>query len=151
MSAVLALCAGFLLAVLWFDLMFDVQVLGRGRTGEPLPEEVLASIATYYRRVTTQARPMTYLVALVMLVMAGGTLIQLVRGVGPLALRLLALALSAIPIMSAGTRTLPNAVRLGSRADSSDVQSRLARAICRDHLAFFPAIAAFAALQLLAL
>ena len=35
--------AGFLLAVLWFDLMFDVQAL---RTpGPELPEPVLASIA----------------------------------------------------------------------------------------------------------
>src|SRR5205809_24891 len=87
MTAVLALCAGFLLAVLWFDLMFDVQVLGRGRGGDPLPEEVLASIATYYRRVTTQARPMNYLVGVVMLVTAGGTLIGLLRGVGAPAVR----------------------------------------------------------------
>ena len=34
--------AGFLLAVLWFDLMFDVQV--RGHDGAVLPDEVLASI-----------------------------------------------------------------------------------------------------------
>ncbi len=33
MSAVLTLTAGFLLAVLWFDLMFDVQVLGGGPSG----------------------------------------------------------------------------------------------------------------------
>src|SRR6059036_269107 len=45
MSAVLTLTAGFLLAVLWFDLMFDVQVLGRRPVGEPLAEQVLASIA----------------------------------------------------------------------------------------------------------
>src|SRR5438067_3331230 len=57
--------AGFLLAVLWFDLMFDVQVLRR--RGPALPEEVLASIAGYYRRVTTRARPMNRLVAVVML------------------------------------------------------------------------------------
>ena len=46
--------AGFLLAVLWFDLMFDVQVSATP-AGE-LPEQVLASIAGYYRRVTTTAR-----------------------------------------------------------------------------------------------
>ena len=57
--------AGFLLAVLWFDLMFDVQV-ARHRHGEA-PEEVLASIAGYYRRVTTTSRPMGRLVGLVML------------------------------------------------------------------------------------
>jgi hypothetical protein len=44
--------AGFLLAVLWFDLMFDVQT--RKHAGERLPPEVLASITSYYRRVTTE-------------------------------------------------------------------------------------------------
>jgi hypothetical protein len=52
MSAFVTAGAGFLLAVLWFDLMFDVQVMGH-REGD-LPEEVLASIASYYRRVTTR-------------------------------------------------------------------------------------------------
>src|SRR5438128_8267026 len=122
MDAVLVLCAGFLLAVLWFDLMFDVQVLGRG--DDPLPEEVLASIAAYYRRVTTEARPMNYLVALVMLVTAGGTLIGLLRGVGSPGLHLVSLALCGVPIVGARVRTVPNAVRLGSRADPPEVQSR---------------------------
>jgi hypothetical protein len=151
MSAVLSLCAGFLLAVLWFDLMFDVQVLGRGGPGQPLPEEVLGSIAAYYRRVTTEARPMNYLVAFVMVVATGGTLIQLLQGGGPLAPRAGALVLCGLPITAAGTRTVPNAARLGARVDPTHVQSRLARAICRDHLVFFSMIAAFALMQLLGL
>ena len=53
--------AGFLLAVLRFDLMFDVQVLGR--RADDVPEAAIASIAAYYRRVTTAARPMNLLVA----------------------------------------------------------------------------------------
>src|SRR5947207_2015830 len=93
MSAVLTLTAGFLLAVLWFDLMFDVQVLGRRPVGEPLAEQVLASIAAYYRHITTSARPMSYLVGLVMLVTMGGTLIQVFVGRGPVAIRLAALEL----------------------------------------------------------
>jgi hypothetical protein len=48
--------AAFLLAVFWFDLMFDVQT--RKRVENPLPPEVLASISAYYRRVTTDAYPM---------------------------------------------------------------------------------------------
>src|SRR5260370_16932877 len=56
--------AGFLLAVLWFDLMFDVHT--RKHAGDVLPPEVLASLANYYRRVTTDAYPMNRLVALVM-------------------------------------------------------------------------------------
>ena len=63
MHAYAAAGASFLIAVLWFDLMFDVQA---GRPGEPTPE-ALASISAYYRRVTTDASPMGRLVALVML------------------------------------------------------------------------------------
>ena len=44
MNAFAAAGAGFLLAVLWFDLMFDVQVIGLPQ--RELPEEVLASIET---------------------------------------------------------------------------------------------------------
>ena len=54
MAAFVTAGAGFLLAVLWFDLMFDVQVIGH--RGAVLPEAVLASIAAYYARVTTRAR-----------------------------------------------------------------------------------------------
>ncbi len=57
--------AGFLLAVLWFDLMFDVQT--RKHAGAALPPEILTSISNYYRRVTTDAYPMNRLIALVML------------------------------------------------------------------------------------
>jgi len=53
--------AAFLLAVLWFDLMFDVQ--SRKHAGDRLPTEVLVSISAYYRRVTTEAYPMNRLVA----------------------------------------------------------------------------------------
>ena len=56
---------GFLLAVLWFDLMFDVQVIRL--PAESVPEEVLASIAAYYHRVTTAADPMGRAVGLAML------------------------------------------------------------------------------------
>jgi hypothetical protein len=45
MSALATAGAGVLLAVLWMDLIFDVQVLSH-RSGPPeLPEPVLASIA----------------------------------------------------------------------------------------------------------
>jgi hypothetical protein len=42
--------------------------------------------------------------------------------------------LAGAPIGLALTRTVRNAVRLGSRSDDAARQSRLARAICRDHL-----------------
>src|SRR5713101_3416693 len=70
--------AGFLLAVLWFDLMFDVQV--RGHRDRELPEPVIGSIAGYYRRVTTSARPMNRLVATVMLATIVSVAVQIADG-----------------------------------------------------------------------
>jgi hypothetical protein len=147
MPALLSACAGFLLAVLWFDLMFDVQVL-RHRRAPLVPEPVLASIAAYYRRVTTEASPMGRLVGAVMLLTVAGAVERLARGPQPLALRLLSLALCAAPIGLAGLRVFPAAVRLGARGDPPERQSALARAICRDHLLCLAAIAGFLALQL---
>jgi len=70
--------AAFLLAVLWFDLMFDVQT--RQHPGETLPADVLASISAYYRRVTTEAYPMNRLVALVMLLTLAAIIAEIVQG-----------------------------------------------------------------------
>src|SRR5260221_3765333 len=73
--------AGFLLAVLWFDLMFDVQT--RKYDGDVLPPEVLASIANYYRRVTTDAYPMNRLVALVMVLTLAAICAEIVDDKNP--------------------------------------------------------------------
>jgi hypothetical protein len=140
--------AGFLLAVLWFDLMFDVQAAGQGE-GE-LPEPVLASIAAYYARVTTAARPMNRLIAAVMAATLAAIIVQIAKGEDPAWLGWVSLALALSAIVLAGARTVPNAVRLGTRSDPPAVQSRLARAVLAQHLFCFPAIAAVIVLQLAA-
>jgi hypothetical protein len=146
MEAFVAAGGGFLLAVLWFDLMFDVQARGRG-TGE-LPEEVLASIAGYYARVTTAARPMNRLVATAMLATIAAVIVEVLDSCVDAwaAWASLALVVSAVSI--AATRTVPSAVRLGSRRDPPEEQSRLARRILREHLVCFAAIATTVAVQL---
>jgi hypothetical protein len=136
---------GFLLAVLWFDLMFDIQVLRRG--GGDLPEETLGSIAGYYRRVTTGARPMSLLVGAAMAATLAAIGTQIARGDAP-AVAWASLALAGGPIAVAAAHTFPNAVRLGGRGDPPEVQARLARSICRDHLLCIASIAALLAVQL---
>jgi hypothetical protein len=138
--------AGFLLAVLWLDLMFDVQV--RRHAGGDLPEDVLASIAGYYQRVTTRARPMNRLIAAVMLATLAAIVAQVVRADQPRWAGWVSLVLAAAPILRAAARTVPNAVRLGTRSDAIDRQSALARSIWRDHLLCATAITAVLAVQL---
>ncbi len=140
--------AGFLLAVLWFDLMFDVQ--SRKHAGDVLPAEVLASIAAYYRRVTTEAYPMNRLVALAMLLTVAAIVAEIIRGVRPWWIGWVSLALVAFGMVSTLRRTVPNARRLGGANDTAEVQSALARSICRDHVWSFARTSLVLALQLVA-
>jgi hypothetical protein len=145
-SAFVTAGAGFLLAVLWFDLMFDVLAL-RAPAGE-LAEQRLASIAAYYARVTTAARPMNRLIAVTMLATPAAIVAEIAKGDVPAGIGWVSLALAGAAIVLAGARTVPNAVRLGTRSDPPARQSELARSIGRDHLFCFAAIAALIALQL---
>jgi hypothetical protein len=111
---------GFLLAVLWFDLMFDVQVLPH-RAAPQVPEEALGSIAAYYRTVTTTASPMGRLVALTMVVLLAALITRAVRGDAPVWVSALSLAGATIAIGLAGARVFGAARRLGARTDPPEV------------------------------
>jgi hypothetical protein len=140
--------AGFLLAVLWFDLMFDVQT--RRHAADPLPPEVLTSISAYYRRVTTEAYPMNRLVALVMVLTLAAICVEIVQGENPWWIGWGSIALAGSGFVPTMTRTVPNARRLGSARDSPEEQSRLARAVCRDHMFSFARMIMVLGLQLIA-
>jgi len=140
-APLLTACSGFLLAVLWMDLIFDVQVL-RNRDAD-LSEPVLASIAAYYHRATTTSRPMSRLIVLVMLILLGALGFQAARGHDPGWLLVASAILAAVPMLLALTHTVPSAVRLGQRTDDAPEQSRLARSICRDHLVCAGSMLAF--------
>ena len=146
MTAFVTAGAGFLLAVLWFDLMFDVQAL-RHRDRD-VAEDVLASTAGYYRRVTTAARPMNRLVALVMLGTIVAIVVQLVQGDAPRWAAVVSLVLTAAAISLAAVHTVPSAMRLGTRSDTIAGQSGLARSILRDHLLCVTAVAIVLVVQL---
>jgi hypothetical protein len=138
--------AGFLLAVLWFDLMFDVQVARIEKAERP--DDVLASIAGYYRRVTTAARPMNRLVAIAMVATIASLVIQIARGDRPRWVGWVSLGLAGVPILLAAGHTVPHAMRLGARTDSVAIQRALARSIYRDHLICAAGIAATLAIEL---
>ena len=136
--------AGFLLAVPWFDLMFDVQV--RGYSSQ-LPSDVLDSIAAYYR-VTTTAHPMSRLIAAVMLVTLGALIGEVAFGTSRRWAAIVSLGLVALAVGLAAARTVRSAVRLGAQTDTRESQSVLARSIYRDHVLCFVLIAAAVILQI---
>ena len=135
-----------MLAVLWFDLMFDVQVLRLAPDADP--GAAVASIAAYYRRVTTKARPMNRLVAAAMVATVGCVVAQLARGEGPAWAAWTSLALVVLPVSVAARRTVPSAVRLGAEAESESEKLVLARSIGRDHVFCFACIALLLVVEL---
>ena len=143
MTAFITAGAGFLLAVLWFDLMFDVQVLRAEQRAD-----AVASIATYYRRVTIEAYPMNRLVSIVML----GTLAALIAQVAddgePRWASITSLLLVLGPAALAMGHTFRNGTRLGARRGTPDEQVRLAQLMLRDHLICLAAIVAVLVVQL---
>ena len=126
--------------------MFDVQVL-RHRE-RVLPEDVLASIAGYYRRVTREARRMNKLVAAVMAATLTAIVVQIAKGDDPAWVGWVSLVLAGAGIAIAVTHTFAAGARLGARRDPPEEQSRIARSICRDHLICLPLIAAVLVVQL---
>jgi len=144
---ILTACAGFLLAVLWMDLIFDTQISRRARRGDN--DQALVSISGYYRRATTTSRPMSTLIVLVMGILLVALAFEAIRGVRPGWMLGLSAVLAGGPILLALVRTVPNAVRLGRRTDPPDEQTRLAHAILRDHIACSVGMCAFLVLWLL--
>lgn len=147
MATIITAAAGFLIAVLWFDLMFDVQALAHRRSPE-VPEPVLRSISAYYRRVTTTASPMGRLVALTMAVLLLTLVVQAVDGGAPAWVSAVSLSAALLAIGLAGARVFGRARRLGARTDSAAVQSAIARGILRDHLICLAAMVVLLAVQI---
>jgi hypothetical protein len=143
MAPLFTACSGFLLAVLWMDLIFDVQVLRHRDAGEELPEPVLASIAGYYHRAITTSRPMSRLIPVVMAILLAAFVFEAARGQASRWLLLASAGLAGFPTLLALRHTVPNAVRLGNRIGSLPEQTRLARSVCQDHLVCAACMLAF--------
>src|SRR5260370_25933622 len=121
MHAYAAAGAAFLIAVLWFDLMFDVQT--RKHVGDALPAEVLASISAYYRRVTIEAWPMNRLIAVVMILTLLAIVTEIVRNVDHWWIGCVALVPPASAIGLARVRSIPNALRLRPPGGSTPIHT----------------------------
>lgn len=131
MAGALAATGGFLLAVLWMDLMFDIQARGGDSV---INESALDSISAYYRRATNDSQPMAKLIAAVMVLLLAALVVEAVFGDSPRWLIAISVLLAGVPIGLALFRTVPNAVRLGRRAGDPAEQTRLARAVFADHV-----------------
>jgi hypothetical protein len=143
MHTLAAMGAGFLLAVLWFDLMFDVQA-----RRDPVPVEALESIASYYRRVTIGAFPMNRLVSFMMLLTLLALAGEAVERKNAVLLAGASLLAALCPIGLALFRTVRNAMKLARGEGSTETRIARAQSIYRDHVLCLVAIVVLIGLQL---
>jgi hypothetical protein len=86
---------------------------------------------------------MSFLIALMMAILLGSLAFRAFSASDPGWLLVVSFVLAGVPILLAMTRTVPNAVALGKRVGTPAEQSRLARAICRDHIVCLAFISEF--------
>jgi hypothetical protein len=93
---------------------------------------------------------MNRLVVVVMLLTLAAICAEIVQGEDPWWIGWGSLLLAASGFVPTMLRTVPNARRLGSGEDTAVEQSRLARAVCRDHMLSFARMGCVLILQLIA-
>jgi hypothetical protein len=141
----LFLCIGFMIAVLYIDLVFDMSALPHRRTGAPLPADVLDPIATYYRYITRNP----YLLTFVMLTTTVCIVVEIVYGLVPRWAGYLSLFLMGLSMSAAVLKVIPAAQRLAAGKDTVEQQTHLVHGILPYHLVLLASILSLATVQFL--
>jgi hypothetical protein len=144
--AVLFLCIGFMIAVLYIDLVFDVSGLPHRRSRELLPAAVLDPIATYYRYITRNP----YLLMFIMLTAAGCLVTQVVYGLVPRWVGYGSLVLMLLNALVAVLKVIPTAQRLAAGSDTAESRSRMVHSLLPYHLVLLASVLLLAVMQLIA-
>jgi hypothetical protein len=139
----LFLCLGFMIAVLYIDLQFDILALPHRRTTGPLSADVLEPIASYYRCITKNPYLLMFVMATTLICLIAEVKYDLVpRWAGYASLFLMALS------MSVGTfKVIPTAQRLAAGKESVDEQTRMVHSIFPFHIVLLISILLLAAVQ----
>ena len=143
MMIALFLCIGFMLAVLYIDLMFDVTAVPHRRSKAALPKEVLAPIVHYYRRITQNP----YVLMFVMFTATVCLVLQIVYDLTPRWAAYSSLAAMGLAMVAGTVKVIPTAQRLASGQDSEDRQTALIHSMFPSHIVLLICILLLAAIQ----
>ena len=139
----LFLCIGFMIAVLYIDLQFDLLALPYRRGRRPLPADVLESIARYYRCITKNP----YLLMFVMLTTVVGLVSEVMYDLVPRWAGYSSLVLMGVTMATGTIKIIPTAQRLAAGKDPVDEQTRMVYSIFPFHLLVLTTVLLLAAVQ----
>jgi hypothetical protein len=144
--AILFLCIGFMIAVLYIDLVFDISALPHRHTRESLPEAVLDPIATYYRYITRNP----YLLMFVILTAATCIVLEIAYDLTPRWIGYASLLLIGLCMLTAALKVIPIAQRLSSGRDTRELRSRMVHSMLPFHLGLLFSTILLAVIQFIA-
>lgn len=144
MLITLFLCLGFMMAVLYIDLMFDVSAAPYRKSNAPLPKAVLDPITHYYGRITQNP----YVLMFVMLTAALCIGSEILYSLVPRWASYSSLFLMGLSMMTGTVKVIPTAQRLGAGTDSEEVRTRMIHSMLPFHVILLINILLLTAIQL---
>lgn len=143
MLVTLFLCIGFMMAVLYIDLMFDVSAAPYRNTQEALPRDVLDPIVHYYGRITQN--PYVLMFVMLTAVLCIGS--EILYGPAPRWVGYSSLFLMGLSMLTGTLKVIPTAQRLGSGNDPDAVRTRMIHGMLPFHLVLLINILLLTAIQ----
>lgn len=143
MLITLFLCLGFMMAVLYIDLMFDISAAPYRKTNAALPRTVLDPITHYYGRITQNPYVLMFVMLTATLCIGAEILYSLV----PRWASYSSLFLMGLSMMTGTLKVIPTAQRLGAGTDSEDVRTRMIHSMLPFHLILMVNILLLTAIQ----
>ena len=137
-------CVGFMLAVLYIDLHFDISALAFRKNKASVPKEVLDSISSYYKRVTSNPWLLVFVMTTTVICVVWEIVYELVPprvGYG-------SLILFAILMVIGMVKVIPAAQRLGSGKAGDEERIKLVHSLFPYHMIFLVIIATLTLLHL---
>ena len=143
MQAALFMCIGFMVAILYIDLQFDILSLPYRRTPGPVPNGVLGQIATYYGVITKNP----YLLMFVMMTALVCIIFEIVYSLVPQWAGYASLVLMLLAMGGGIVRVIPTAQRLATDKDTVEERTRMVQSMFPAHMFLLACILSLAAVQ----
>jgi hypothetical protein len=143
MLITLFLCLGFMMAVLYIDLMFDISAASYRKTNAALPKTVLDPITHYYGRITQNPYVLMFVMLTAVLCIGAEILYNLV----PRWASYSSLFLMGLSMITGTLKVIPTAQRLGAGTDTEDERTRMIHSMLPFHLVLMVNILLLTAIQ----
>jgi hypothetical protein len=144
LQAPIFICIGFMIAILYIDLQFDILALPHRRAGGPAPSGVLGQIATYYGVITKNP----YLLMFVMMTALLCIIAEIVYALVPRWAGYSSLVFMLLAMLGGIVRVIPTAQRLATDTDTIDERTRMVHSMFPSHIFLLIMILSLAAVQL---